>query len=201
MKKLLLLGVIVCFGLSHSQANGVKTMENFEQDNPTELQSPINLMSNNAKKIGAFHVYKTKKSVEGTTYLFDKWENNGILITKKGKRFSLKNINLNLKRNVFESKYNEEKIFTFNYNNINKFIVNDKIYKNYYHNDDVKIYEIVYESSEFQLLKGFKINLIEASPNPMLNRSIDRFVKKEDYFIKRAKEIIPLKLKKNKIKK
>lgn len=198
MKKLLLLGAIIFSGISYSQAGGVKTTEEFARGG-SGTEALVLANSNNANRFGAFHFKNPKRRVEGTTHLFDKWENNGIILLSSGKRFAIKNINLNLERNVFESQYEDGKIFTFNFNNIDKFIINNKAYKNYYYDDDVKVYEIVYDSPDFQLLKGFKMNLIQGSANPMLNRSVDRYVKKEYYFIKQGVEIKPFKLKKGKV--
>lgn len=198
MKKLLLLGTIVFSSISYSQGGGVKTTEEFARGG-SGAEALVLANSNNANRFGAFHFKNPKRRVEGTTHLFDQWENNGVIVLSSGKKFAIKNINLNLERNVFESKYEGGKIFTFNFNNIDRFVINNKAYKNYYYDDDVKVYEIVYQSQEFELLKGFKMNLIQGSANPMLNRSVDRYVKKEYYFIKKGEEIKPFKLKKSKV--
>ena len=77
--------------------------------------------------------------------------------------------------------------------------MNNREFKNYYYNDDNRVYEIIYESDKFTLMKGFKVSVVEGSANPMLNRSADRYIRKESHFIKEGDKIKPFKLKKSKI--
>lgn len=82
-------------------------------------------------------------------------------------------------------------MFTFNTNNIVKFIINNKVYKNLYSEEGKRIYEIVYEEKgDFTILKGFSIKLIQGSANPMVNRKDDKFVKTETYFLRQGTSTI-----------
>lgn len=139
------------------------------------------------------------RNASGSVHLFEDWNNYAVIFTSDGDKFSLKNINLNVERNAFESRTSGDSIFSFNFNNIEKFVVNNREFKNYYYNDDNRVYEIIYESDEFSLMKGFKVSVVEGSANPMLNRSSDRYIKKESYFVKEGDKIKPFKLKKSKI--
>ena len=141
-----------------------------------------------------------KRITEGSVHLFKNWKNHAVIITNDGQKFSLKNINLNIKRNVFESKIDDgSSIFTFNFNNIDRFIVNNKVFKNFYYDDDNRVYELIYESDEFSIMKGHTIQLIEGSANPMVNRKFDKYVQKSSYFIMKDDKIKPFKLKKKRI--
>ena len=92
-----------------------------------------------------------------------------------------------MSRNAFEAKGENDSIFSFNFNNIDKVIVNDMVFKNYYYNEDNRVYQIVYENDSFSILKGFSVKLVSRSGNPMINRENDRYVRKKKYFLRNKK--------------
>ena len=133
----------------------------------------------------SFFYNQPSKVILGSAYLFDEWDNDGEIQTLTGERFLVRNINLNISRNAFEAKINDnDSIFSFNFNNIKQIIINGKSYKNYFYNEDNRVYELIYSGSEFTILKGFSVKLVTGSGNPMVNRSNDKYVKKESYFIR-----------------
>ena len=133
----------------------------------------------------SFFYNQPSKVILGSAYLFDEWNNNGEIQTITGERFLIRNINLNISRNAFEAKVNDnDSIFSFNFNNIKQLIINGKVYKNYFYNEDNRVYEIIYSDNNFSILKGFSIKLVTGSGNPMLNRSNDKYVQKQSYFFR-----------------
>ena len=133
----------------------------------------------------SFFYNQPNKVILGSAYLFDEWNNDGEIQTLTGERFLVRNINLNISRNAFEAKLNDnDSIFSFNFNNIKQIIINGKYYKNYFNNEDNRVYELVYSGKTFSILKGFTVKLVTGSGNPMVNRSNDKYVKKESYFIR-----------------
>ena len=133
----------------------------------------------------SFFYNQPNKVILGSAYLFDEWNNDGEIQTLTGERFLVRNINLNISRNAFEAKINDnDSIFSFNFNNIKQIIINGKNYKNYFYNEDNRVYELVYTGKTFSILKGFAVKLVTGSGNPMVNRSNDKYVKKESYFIR-----------------
>ena len=133
----------------------------------------------------SFFYNQPSKVILGSAYLFDEWNNDGEIQTLTGERFLVRNINLNISRNAFEAKINDnDSIFSFNFNNIKQIIINGKYYKNYFFNEDNRVYELVYSGNSFSILKGFTVKLVSGSGNPMVNRSNDKYVKKESYFIR-----------------
>ena len=135
----------------------------------------------------SFFYNQPSKVILGSAYLFDEWNNDGEIQTLTGERFLVRNINLNISRNAFEAKVNDnDSIFSFNFNNIKQIIINGKYYKNYFYNEDNRVYELVYSGKTFSILKGFTVKLVTGSGNPMVNRSNDKYVKKESYFIRSA---------------
>ena len=157
----------------------------------TNLGTDFNsLGSNPSSDFGTSFFYnQPNKFIIGSAYLFEEWNNDAEIQTLTGERFLVRNINLNISRNAFEAKINDnDSIFSFTFNNIKQIIINGKSYKNYYYNEDNRVYELIYSGKNFTLLKGFDVKLVTGSGNPMVNRSNDKYVKKESYFIRSKSE-------------
>ena len=157
----------------------------------TNLGTDFNALGSNASSdFGTSFFYnQPNKFIIGSAYLFEEWNNDAEIQTLTGERFLVKNINLNISRNAFEAKINDnDSIFSFTFNNIKQIIINGKSYKNYYYNEDSRVYELIYSGRNFTLLKGFDVKLVTGSGNPMVNRSNDKYVKKESYFIRSNNE-------------
>ena len=157
----------------------------------TNLGTDFNALGSNASSdFGTSFFYnQPNKFIIGSAYLFEEWNNDAEIQTLTGERFLVKNINLNISRNAFEAKINDnDSIFSFTFNNIKKIIINGKSYKNYFFNEDNRVYELIYSGSDFTILKGFSVKLVTGSGNPMVNRSNDKYVKKESYFIRSNSE-------------
>ena len=153
----------------------------------TNLGTDFNALGSNASSdFGTSFFYnQPNKFIIGSAYLFEEWNNNAEIQTLTGERFLVRNINLNISRNAFEAKINDnDSIFSFTFNNIKQIIINGKSYKNYYYNEDNRVYELIYSGKNFTLLKGFDVKLVTGSGNPMVNRSNDKYVRKESYFIR-----------------
>jgi len=153
----------------------------------TNLGTDFNALGSNASSdFGTSFFYnQPNKFIIGSAYLFEEWNNNAEIQTLTGERFLVRNINLNISRNAFEAKINDnDSIFSFTFNNIKQIIINGKSYKNYFFNEDNRVYELIYSGSDFTILKGFSVKLVTGSGNPMVNRSNDKYVKKESYFIR-----------------
>ena len=170
--RLILLVLIIITNLSLAQTNVATDFKALGSDQNTNFGT-------------SFFYNQPNKVILGSTYLFDDWNNDGEIQTLTGERFLVRNINLNISRNAFEAKINNnDSIFSFNFNNIKQVIINGKSFKNYFSNEDNRVYELIYSGTQFTILKGFSVKLVTGSGNPMLNRSNDKYVKKESYFIR-----------------
>ena len=165
----------------------------------TNFNAGISIGGNDTN-YGSSFFYNTRNVVLGSVYLFDEWDNSAEIHTLSNERFLVRNINLNINRNAFEAKLTDsDSIFSFNFNNIKHVAINDKIYKNYYYNDDNRVYEIIYETEKFSIMKGFSVKLVKGHYNPMVRMSNDKYAKFSSYFIKLNNSIKPFKLRKKSV--
>lgn len=149
------------------------------------------LGSGNLNKYGATTRFvNPPKKVMGSVYLFDNWDSKGVLYTKTRNKYIVKNLNLNMQRNVFEARISKDTIFSYYFNNIDKFVINGKVYKSLFSEKGKRLYEIVYESDDFSIIKGFHIEYITGSVNPMLRRLNDKYVRVQTFYVKRNDEVI-----------
>lgn len=182
-------------------AFGLMSLNGFAQENEGLKHDPkqIAALTNTATSFGAMiSVYNPRYRTIGSHHLFENWTHYAIIHTTTGNQLLLKNINLNLKTQGFESQISTDSIFTFDYNNVEKFVIDGKTYKNYFWNNDNRVYEIIADNGEIQVLKGFSIRMVEGNSNPMLNRKFDKYVQNEQYFsrINGVIKLLPLKEKK-----
>jgi len=194
MKKTLILILVFSIGLLSAQNNELSVDAN---GNFRQLQM---MKANNGVAVGGVSFNNPQKEIKGSVYLFDNWKNNCVIHLKGTKqKYLIRNININIQRNTFESQISQDSIYTFNPNSINKFVINDVIYKNIYSNDGKKIYMVIYESDEFTILEGYSVSMATGSPNPMINRSNDKFIRNSSYYVKTENSVEPFKLKKSKV--
>lgn len=177
------------------------TAQDDETVNESKLISLYNAaqVSQNSSYGSSVYFVNPKRQVDGTVYLFDNWDNYAVIYTDNHQRFSLRNINLNIQRNNFESKVGRDSLFSFSFNNIEKFVINDRTFKNYYWDDDNRVYELIAQGKNFEILKGFFVTYIEGNSNPMLNRKNDKYVRSEKYFVRKDDKISSLILKKSRV--
>ena len=138
--------------------------------------------------------------IEGSALLFEKWDNDGIIVMGD-KSYRLNNLNYDINQDAFLSKIDEDSTFVFDFTNIDKVVINDKLFKQYYSpsQQKSKIYEVIFENGDFSLLKGYFVVVIEGSPDPMLHRPNSKIRKKSDYFIMKDNIIEPFKWNKKSI--
>jgi hypothetical protein len=193
MKKSLAVIAILISGIAFAQDSNLNVVNNAGNS----MVAAANGMKSSYGSSAYF--VNPARAVDGTVYLFEEWNNSGVIHATTDQRFALNNINLNIERNSFESKVGKDSLFSFNFNNIEKFVINGRTFKNYYWNDDNRVYEIIYEAKDWSIIKGFKIVEVTGSANPMLNRSRDRMVRKMFYYVKDENGISPFILKKRKV--
>jgi len=210
MKKLLIIPVLLLFINSNAQSfnetidmtGGNQAFDNVNGTTSVEFESLTGNPGEWSKIMGVLYEFDNiqlqKKGFEGSIFLFDEWENNGVIVIGK-KRYIVPNINFHIGQSVFMSKIEGDSTFVFSAQGIDKIIVKDKLYKNYYNTNEGnnKFYEVVYEDQNITLLKGYHVSLVQASPNPMVNRSKNKIKRHSKYYIFRNGAMQSFKLKKS----
>jgi len=149
-----------------------------------------NNFQNKDEKLGSVIYFSSGfKKVKGFIYLFKDWQQNAILYTLDNQKVLINSINLNVQSNFFESKIYKDSVLQFDFDKFHKVLVNGQTYKQFEFNGSPKIFELIYESDNFVLLKGFNIQVIYGSPNPMLNSPYDKYIKRNSYYLKKGKSI------------
>lgn len=196
MKKTILTVLVIGMSLS------LFAQTNRTNGNASNLSNNLIIAANSNPNFGASTVFfNPARNTEGSVHLFEGWQNAGVIYTSDNQRFSINNVNVNLERHTFESKIGQDSLFTFNFNNIKKFVINGKVFKMYYKDGSNKIFQEVYSSPEFDILRGYKVSLRKGSANPMLNRSTDKYVQNEFYYIRQNDMISDFRLKKKNVSK
>lgn len=158
-------------------------------------------MGQGSQNIGATSVIiNPPKKIEGSVHLFKSWINRGVFVTNEDKKYSLRNINYNVQRNVFESKIGNDSVFTFNTNNVDKIVINNRPFKSIY-NPAVRaesIYEVIFENDSFSILKKHEMEVMEGSDNPMIIRP-SKYILSESYWVKKRNSVKSFKMKKKNI--
>lgn len=82
-------------------------------------------MYSQSKKYSYVNAY-----VEGSQFLFEQWKNN-CLIFAGNKKYVIPNINFNMDKQVFMSKF-EDSILVYDFRKLDKVLINGKEFKNVY---------------------------------------------------------------------
>ena len=144
-------------------------------------------------------IKQAQKTVEGTKYFFEDWNNRAFIYSSNGERMIVNKVNLNMQQKVFESKFINDITFIFSFRNVEKIVVKNRTFKKYYGENDVEgVYELIYEADKFSLLKKFSIKHISASPNPMTSQK-ERYIRQYQYFFLKNNEIKPFLMRKKNV--
>jgi len=199
MKKTVLLAFSLIATLAVAQpTNGV------DANNTTEtntLQSLAGNVNQGSAITGAATFYNPKFDKEGSVYLFDDWDNDAMVFAKNNAgAFRAYNINFNVQRSMFETKKNDS-IKSYNFANIEKITLKGREFKSYYFEplERQKVFEVIYEGDDFSILKGYKTDILQGNPNPMLGRMRDKIIQREKYYIDTEESLKEFKFKKSNI--
>jgi len=174
-------------------------------------QSTVNANNNNLGALATFGpdganvgassmIFNPPRAVSGSYYLFDSFNNNGVFFTNNDRELLIRNINLNIHTGLFESEIDDQTVFTFNFENLNRIIVNGREFISILQPSTGKafVYEVIYAGEDFSLLKQHYLYVKEGSTNPMALRP-DKYVIKNDYILKKGKKMTNFKLKKSNV--
>ncbi len=195
MKKIVLVAFLFSSSLIFSQPQTVGS--------PTSSTSyaSILLISGNGDgdSSGSIGMFISKPNdIEGDVYAFPNWENIGVIMADK-RKFSLPNINLNIKTNNFESKFSKDSVFVFDIANIDHVLINNKKFESftYLKNGSNRILEIIYDGDDYKMLKGYEVHLKKGKQDPLgIRKAVDKYVTTNTYYLKMGNDINKIRLQK-----
>lgn len=109
---------------------------------------------------------------DGSVYLYDDWAERGVVYAGD-KKYVFPKMNFHVAEGTVVSKFQQDSIFNFGTTGYDKIVFNNTVFKSIYtpaRGGNV-IYEVVFESPEYSILKTYSLEIRESSPNPMVNRS------------------------------
>jgi len=126
-------------------------------------------------------------NLKGSPYLFDSWNsNNTIIYMRDNKAHKFNNINYNVQLERFEAKYSKDSILAFNPKNIDKIVINSRIFKRYLDNEFQRnsYFEELVVTKSITILRKFEIGIKEGMYNPLTQQKTtdDEMIIKEKYF-------------------
>lgn len=162
----------------------------------TLVESAVQISNN--RQLASAYVINTPNERIGSYYLFKNWKNICIINTTDG-NYKIQNGNINIKDQRFESKFGKDSIFSFNLTNINFIIINNrkfvKVQENNYKKN--KIYEVIYEDENKNLLKEYYIELKKGEIDPlMIKPTRDKYITRTQYFLSEDEKFNKIKLNK-----
>lgn len=149
-------------------------------------------------------IYNPPRGIEGSVYLFDDWRSKAIIETSDdtgNRRFEVRGVNFNTKTNAIEARINGDSIYTFDYTNIDRVIINNRSFKNAYSPTvgGYRVFEVIAETDDFSIYKDYTLDIKEGNPNPMLAQANDKYIVRDSYYMKKGKSFKKIKLKKSSV--
>jgi len=168
-----------------------------------EEASEINSINNTRQGFGRHEAFdmgvgyvNPKTKTEGSAYYFDDWNTEGIIYIKDKGRYKIKKVNLNLYNNKLEAIYDENSVFTFNSENLIKIIIDNKVFRIFKIDKELKIFELFF-NDKISIYRYYSVLYSKGSKNPMHNRKTNKYIKKTKYYLYREGNLTKMKLSKN----
>ena len=137
-----------------------------------------------------------KKDIDGSIHLFKDWNSRAFVYTRDGQKIILEKVNFNILEDVFQSQITKDSMFSFRINKFDRIELKNKVYKNVYANAKDKVYEVIYESDKLSIYKGYDVEILAASNDPMAGRTRNKYSQKSKYFVKRSNNFMPFRMSK-----
>lgn len=174
------------------------------EDNSGMVNNSLEILSRAANAsqggFGSVRVFvNPPRRIEGSVYMFEGWSNVGIIQTKDKKRVAFNNLNYNIRRNRIASRFSTDSLFVLDLSLLDKIIVQGRTFRKLDPDLDGRIFEVLVETEKVNLLSFHYLKVLEGSANPMVNRKVDKFKQRQEYYLYIDGDLIPVKLKKKEI--
>ncbi|CAM1341864.1 Carbamoyl-phosphate synthase small subunit [Tenacibaculum aestuarii] len=184
------------------------------------LGSSNNFLSIRAGNSGKWVKQTKNEELTGSVYLFDDWNNRGVIYSNDGKGYKLDGLNLNLELNRLEAKFEDKSknsVYAFDPESVKKATIGNKVVKRIRLSDKEGEFflEELSINDKVGFYKLYSVSIKYARLNPMTQKKMgnNQYIKEETYYIefngrgleaielKKSKILNKLKDKKEKVKK
>jgi len=169
---------------------------------PSLAQETTNTINNTRQGFGrhegfdmAVGFVNARTRTEGSAYYFDDWNTEGVIYIKDKGRVKIKKVNINLFDSKLEAVYDENSVFTFDSDNLIKIVINDKVFRTFEINKELKFFELIF-NDKLSIYRYYSVIYSQGSKNPMLSRKNNKYIKKAKYYLYRDGELTMMKLSK-----
>ncbi|WGK63642.1 hypothetical protein [Croceiramulus getboli] len=112
--------------------------------------------------------------VRGRYHALEDWNNKGVLAVRDGGKYIINSVNLNLRKDLFESRITEDSLFVFNRDNVEFLVINGRKFE--YINSGIhggtKPFEVLYEGDAIKLLMTYDLEVKQPESNdPLMIKS------------------------------
>lgn len=130
---------------------------------------------------------------DGSAYYFKNWDTNGVIYTKSNGNFKIEKVNLNLYTSTLDALYDDTSVFSFDSKNLMKIVINEHVFRVFEIGDELKILESIYNDG-LSVYKFNSVSFSEGSINPMVNRKVNKYIRKDQYYLYRDRQLIKMKM-------
>ncbi len=184
MKRCMILLLAMAFSLN-SLAQDTAEEASLSTSNSNFIQSVSGLVQQGGYENevrGSFYFYvKNVRKLGGSVYVFDDWDNKGIVVVDEEQKFSIDNINFNALSNEIQAQVDGEKVYIFDFNFVDEVYINNRKFKSYKFQGADRVLEVIYSDDSFSILKDYKTSIKKNDPDPLMFKE-----HKDEYIIKKA---------------
>jgi hypothetical protein len=134
-----------------------------------------------------------KARTQGSAYYFEDWDSEAMIYLKEQGRYKIAQVNINLYDNTLDALFEENKIFTFDTENLTQIVIDKKIFRIFELDKKLRILELFY-NNQASIYKHYYVSYSKSSTNPMINRRTNKYIKNESYYLYRDGQLTKIKL-------
>ncbi|WP_420379916.1 hypothetical protein [Gilvibacter sp.] len=166
------------FGSSSNSVGLFQSDENTLLINVDDIQKIEGVAS-----IRDFDNWQSQSNTEGSVMLFDEWAPKGYVYAGD-KKYVFPKMNYDILEGAVVSQFKKDSIFNLGVEGYDKIVFNNKVFKSIFtpSRGGNAMYQVVFECPDYSIVKEFAIEIREANPNPMINRSKRKIIQKEYYY-------------------
>lgn len=140
--------------------------------------------------------------VEGSPYLFDRWDNISVIMTHEDKKYKIVNLNYDTKSDLFVAKISKDSVFMFKPTYLKEVAINNRIFRKYLNQKTglYNYYEVIAAHKDTEILKrNQKVIRIGVTNHLTMEKENDYFILRENYFLSKGGKLTDLSIKKKNI--